>query len=223
MIADESVDVVVSNCVLNLVRPEHKSQLFGEMVRVLRNGGRAVISDIVSDEDVPDHLQRDPTLWSGCISGAFREDLFLEAFVAAGFHGVEVLKLDARPWRTVEGIEFRSMTVSACKGKIGPCREHNQAVVYKGPFSAVHDDDGHRYPRGARVAVCQKTFRLLQREPYVGQFIHIDPEKPIAESDARPFDCSRDTLRHPRETKGAECRAADSGNSESCAPDGGCC
>src|SRR6059036_1793705 len=70
LIASDSIDVVVSNCVLNLVEPKSKRPLFEEIFRVLRKGGRAVISDIVSDEPVPDHLQNDPKLWSGCISGA---------------------------------------------------------------------------------------------------------------------------------------------------------
>ncbi|MGI9591723.1 MAG: methyltransferase domain-containing protein [Myxococcota bacterium] len=72
-VADESVDLVVSNCVLNLVRPEDKSQLIGEIFRVLRRGGRIAISDIVSDEVVPETLRDDPELWSGCVSGAFHE------------------------------------------------------------------------------------------------------------------------------------------------------
>jgi hypothetical protein len=59
-----------------------------EIFRVLRNGGRAVISDIVSDEPVPEELQNDPELWSGCISGALTEERFLQAFVDAGFYGV---------------------------------------------------------------------------------------------------------------------------------------
>ena len=92
MIADNSVDCVVSNCVLNLVRPQDRTQLISEVFRVLKNGGRAAISDIVCDEDVPEHLQADPTLWSGCISGAFREDKFLQAFEEAGFHGIELVK-----------------------------------------------------------------------------------------------------------------------------------
>ena len=53
LVATDSVDVVVSNCVLNLVEPKSKRQLFEEIFRVLKKGGRAVISDIVSDEDVP--------------------------------------------------------------------------------------------------------------------------------------------------------------------------
>ena len=84
MVASDSVDVVVSNCVLNLVAPAARRQLFSEVFRVLRSGGRAVISDIVSDEPVPVHLQNDPQLWSGCISGAFQQAAFLDAFAEAG-------------------------------------------------------------------------------------------------------------------------------------------
>lgn len=113
VVPDASIDVVVSNCVLNLVRAEDKRALFDEIRRVLRPGGRAVISDIVSDRDVPRALTEDPDLWSGCISGAFREDLFLDAFRTAGFEDVELLTRGETPWRVVEGIEFRSVTVRA--------------------------------------------------------------------------------------------------------------
>ncbi len=114
-IADASIDVVVSNCVLNLVEQRAKQKLFTELYRVLKKAGRAVISDIVSDRDVPEELQNDSELWSGCISGAFREDLFLKAFKDAGFRSVQLLQRDAEPWQTVNGIEFRSVTVEARK------------------------------------------------------------------------------------------------------------
>ena len=120
LIADGCVDVVVSNCVLNLVQDADKRQLFGEIFRVLRRGGRTVISDIVADEAVPAHLKADPELWSGCVSGAMQEKEFIAAFEEAGFSGVVVLKRDEQPWRTVEGIAFRSMTVVAHKGEPGP-------------------------------------------------------------------------------------------------------
>ncbi|PYI46340.1 MAG: methyltransferase, partial [Verrucomicrobia bacterium] len=84
LIATDSIDVVVSSCVLNLVEPRSKPQLFDEIFRVLKKGGRAVISDIVSDEVVPEELQNDPELWSGCISGALTEEGFLVAFEKAG-------------------------------------------------------------------------------------------------------------------------------------------
>lgn len=222
LVADGSVDVVVSNCVLNLVAPAEKEQLFREIFRVLRRHGRAVISDIVADEPVPAHLAADPELWTGCISGAMTEDGFLAAFEAAGFHGVRVLSRQAEPWRTVEGVEFRSLTVEAFKGKQGPCVEHNQAVIYRGPFKEVLDDDGHRMERGKRYAVCAKTFELYQREPYRGMFDPVEPRVAVDPAAARPFDCARTALRHPRETKGTDYRATTEAAAPCCGPDG-CC
>ncbi len=119
LIASDSIDVVVSNCVLNLVEPRSKRRLFDEIFRVLKKGGRAVICDIVSDEEVPEEMQQDPELWSGCISGALTEEGLMVAFEKAGFYGIQILKRDGRPWRTVQGIEFRSVTVEAFKGKQG--------------------------------------------------------------------------------------------------------
>jgi len=204
LILSESIDVVVSNCVLNLVESRAKKQLFSEIFRVLRMGGRAVISDIVADEEVPEHLQADPTLWSGCISGAYTEDGFLRAFEDAGFFGIRLVKRDESPWQTVEGIEFRSVTVEAFKGKQIPCFERNQAVIYKGPFKKVLDDDGHAMERGKRHAVCDKTFNLYRKAPYADHFEFVEPLISIPPEEARPFDCSRTAPRHPRETKGLD-------------------
>ncbi len=223
LVADGSVDCVLSNCVLNLVRPTDRGELFAEMFRVLRRGGRVAVSDIVADEDVPEHLRSDPEQWSGCISGAYREDAFLRAFEAAGFHGIELVKREREPWRTVEGIEFRSVTVVAHKGKQGPCLERNQAVVYRGPFRKVEDDDGHAFPRGERIAVCDKTFHLLQRAPYVGSFEPIEPREPIPIDEARPFDCRRSARRHPREMKGTNYTPTTDPAPAICGPDGACC
>ena len=116
MIANSSVDCVLSNCVLNLVRPSDRRDLFAELFRVLKPHGRAAISDIVSSDDVPEALQRDPELWSGCVSGAYREDRFSRAFQDAGFGNVQIVQRQAQPWQTVAGIEFRSVTVLAHKG-----------------------------------------------------------------------------------------------------------
>ncbi len=204
LVADDSVDVVVSNCVLNLVATSEKRRMFLEIHRTLRRGGRAVISDIVCDEPVPEELQRDPDLWTGCISGAMTEDGFLAAFEDAGFYGIRILERQGSPWRTVEGIEFRSLTVEAFKGKEGPCFERQQSVVYRGPFKEVLDDDDHRMERGKRYAVCDKTYQLYRQEPYAQYFELVEPRQPISLEEAAPFDCSRTPIRHPRETKGME-------------------
>jgi SAM-dependent methyltransferase len=224
LVEDDSVDVILSNCVLNLVKPEFKEQMFAEMFRVLKKGGRVAISDIVSDEDVPVHLQNNAELWSGCISGAFREDLFLEAFENAGFYGMEIVSRDEKPWRVVEGIEFRSVTLTAYKGKQGACFERNQAVIYKGPWKKVFDDDGHALERGARMAVCDKTFQIYSKEPYASQIIAVEPLENIALEDAKEFDCRRTAKRSPRETKGLDYDLTDlSGAEECCAPGENCC
>ncbi len=224
LVATDTIDVVVSNCVLNLVETHLKRQLFEEIFRVLKKGGRAVISDIVSDEEIPLHLQNDPHLWSGCISGAYTEDGFLQAFAEAGFHGIEILKRDDSPWQTVEGIEFRSVTIQAWKGKQGPCFERNQAVIYKGPFSKVLDDDGHAMERGKRYAVCAKTFDLYQKPPYSEHFSFIEPLQPIPLDEAKPFECIGTRERHPKETKGHDYNVTT--DSSSCCEgedESGCC
>src|SRR5215831_14208485 len=222
LIASDSIDVVVSNCVLNLVESKSKRQLFDEIFRVLKKGGRAVISDIASDEEVPEEMQSDPELWSGCISGALTEKGFLEAFEHAGFYGIQILKRDVAAWRTVQGIEFRSVTVEAFKGKEGACFERNQAVVYRGPFKEVLDDDKHRMERGKRYAVCDKTYNLYKKSPYREFFEFVDPIADIPLAEAKPFDCSRTSLRHPKETKGQDYNTTTEANSK-CCDGGGCC
>jgi len=221
LIASDSIDAVVSNCVLNLVEPKSKRRLFEEIFRVLKKGGRAVISDIVSDEEVPEEMQSDPELWSGCISGALTEQEFLGAFENAGFYGIQILKCDRDPWRTVQGIEFRSVTIEAFKGKQGECFERNQAVIYRGPFKEVLDDDNHRMERGKRYAVCDKTYNLYKKPPYREQFEFVDPILEVPLNQAKPFDCSRTSLRHPKETKGHDYNATTEANSKCC--DGGSC
>ena len=162
-------------------------------------------------------MKSDPELWSGCLSGAMEESEFLQAFVDAGFYGVELTKRDREPWRTVEGIEFRSVTVTAWKGKEGACWEHDEAVIYRGPFREVSDDDGHVFGRGERVAVCRKTFQILGREPYAGHFEPVEPLEPV--TDPQPFDGAGVALRHPRQTKGQD---YDATTEASCGPEG-CC
>lgn len=221
LVASETVDLVVSNCVLNLVEPKSKRQLFDEIFRVLKKGGRAVISDIVSDEEVPEHLQEDAELWSGCISGALTEEGFLQAFSDAGFYGIQILKRDEKPWQTVEGIEFRSVTIEAFKGKQGPCFERNQAVIYRGPFREVLDDDNHRMERGLRYAVCDKTYNLYREAPYRDCFEFVEPLEDIPLAEAKPFDCSHTARRHPKETKGQDYKATT--EASSCCDGGSCC
>ncbi len=175
LIADGSVDLVISNCVLNLVASADKPGLFAEIARVLKPGGRIAISDIVADTEPPAALQDDPALWSGCIAGALTEQAFLQSLAKAGLAGVEIAVWNVAPWRTLAGVEFRSVTVTASKPLNGPCVDDGHAVIYRGPFREVHDDAGHVYPRGARIAVCGRSYREILQGPLARHFICLAP------------------------------------------------
>lgn len=175
LVADASVDLVISNCVLNLVDTGDREQLISEVFRVLKPGGRVAISDIVCDSEVPESLQADPELWSGCISGAYQERAFLDAFAAAGFSAVRYDKWDPEPWRVVDGIEFRSVTLTA--DKPAPARAGSNAdvtLIYRGPYAEVVDELGHRYLRGERYRVEAAQARRLLTGALESDFIVLE-------------------------------------------------
>ena len=102
LIADKSVDIILSNCVLNLVSPESRSNLLRNIKRVLNDHGRIAISDIVSNKKVPLRLQNDHDLWTGCISGAWYEPDFISDFKELGFKNLEFAERSAEPWKVIE-------------------------------------------------------------------------------------------------------------------------
>jgi hypothetical protein len=181
---------------------------------VLKVGGRIAISDIVSDEEVPDELKSDPELWSGCVSGAFQELELLRALEAAGFRGIAIDKWEAEPFAVVEGIEFRSVTITAHKAEVGPSRDANQALIYRGPWKAVEDEEGNRFVRGERTAVCAQYFQILSGTPYADEFVPIRPRDSVPESEQPRFQGIGP--RGPRETKGAGYRATRKPGGQGC-------
>ena len=86
-LADASVDVVISNCVINL--SADKAAVFREAARVLRPGGRFAVSDIVADPDMDEETRRDMAEWTGCIAGALTQEEFRRELEAAGFEKIE--------------------------------------------------------------------------------------------------------------------------------------
>ncbi|MHA2226958.1 MAG: arsenite methyltransferase [Candidatus Hodarchaeales archaeon] len=89
-VADNSVDVIISNCVINLV-PD-KSKVFAEAFRVLKPGGRIMISDIVLLKKLPDHLAKSVEAYTGCVSGAVSKEKYLNIIKNAGFSKVDIVK-----------------------------------------------------------------------------------------------------------------------------------
>ncbi|MCJ7662037.1 MAG: arsenite methyltransferase [Anaerolineales bacterium] len=87
-VADETVDVVISNCVINL-SPD-KPQVFREAFRVLNPGGKLSVSDIVTDGPLPKEIKRSMSAWAGCVAGALDADEYIAAIEAAGFTDIEI-------------------------------------------------------------------------------------------------------------------------------------
>lgn len=112
-VESETVDLVTSNCVVNLSYDKRK--VFSEIYRILKNGGRFVISDIVSEKKVPVGMKNNKKLWGECISGALTEDEFLTIAAENGFYELEIMK--SFLYREIEGIKFHSITVCGYKLK----------------------------------------------------------------------------------------------------------
>ena len=117
---DRSVDVVISNCVINL--SADKGQVLREAFRVLKPGGRLAVSDVVTRGDVPAEVRENMLLWVGCIAGALQDSEYIGKLAAAGFESIEVEPTrvysieDARTFLSGQGIDVDAMA-SAVEGK----------------------------------------------------------------------------------------------------------
>ncbi len=169
---DKSVDVVTSNCVVNL-SPD-KPRVFEETWRVLKDHGRFIFSDIVTEVAVPPHLKVNPELWGECLVGALTEAELMAGLERAGFYGLTVLRKTY--WKEVEGYRFYSVTVRAYKyEKTAGCVFRGQRAVYLGPGKAFLDEEGHLFPRNEPVEVCTDTAAKLARDPYRTSFAILEP------------------------------------------------
>jgi len=156
-LASGSVDAVISNCVINL-SPE-KLRVFAEIRRVLKPGGRVVVSDIVSRQPLPPEIRFNPRLKGECIAGAMTEQKLISALRKLGFVGIEVLSKNE--WRTVDEIAFDTLTVRAYRpaagvaaGLIAPPRDGALEVVAS-PSPPRHAQD---------CMVCGAPLIYLDRE-----------------------------------------------------------
>jgi ubiquinone/menaquinone biosynthesis C-methylase UbiE len=99
---DDSIDVIISNCVINLA--SDKDAVLREAYRVLKPGGRLAVSDVVIRGDVPEAVRRSMELWVGCVAGALTEDAYASTLKAAGFNDVSV-----EPWRIYDVKDARAL------------------------------------------------------------------------------------------------------------------
>ncbi|MFQ5993240.1 MAG: methyltransferase domain-containing protein [Nitrospiraceae bacterium] len=177
----EVVDLIISNCVINLAPDKRK--VFKEMFRVIKPGGRFTISDIVSDQPVPNYLVHDTEKWGDCLSGALQVGEYVQGMREAGFEGIHQVQFI--PWRVIDGIHFLSITLTGFKP--AGVLETNGArfATLLGPFSEVTDELGQTYRRGIPQAVGAATAQLLHTAPFQAFFLLSDTPVSLHASDPR--------------------------------------
>ena len=187
-IEDMSVDLVTSNCVINL--STKKGDVFKEIHRILKNEGRFLIADIISEAEVPQEMRNNKELWGECISGALTLQEFLNFARDNQFNGLHIQK--DYLWKEVAGIKFYSYTIEGSKfsSRENPCDSNSVFATYAGPFDTVVFQ-GTKFQLGVTVEIDRNTAAMMSSHSYSGQFIITDPEieKPT-ESNSETSCCS---------------------------------
>ncbi len=169
-VADAAVDVVAQNCLFNIFEPEDLSRALAEVFRVLKPGGRLIMSDPIATRPIPAPLQQDDRLRAMCLSGALTYSNYIQRIVQAGFGQVEVRA--RRPYRLLDrqsyGLEahllLESLDTVSFKVEMpedGPCIFTGKTAIYAGPEAAIDDGAGHLLQRGVPASVCDKTAAKL--------------------------------------------------------------
>ena len=180
-VADNLIDLIISNCVINLAPDKRK--VFREMFRVTKPGGRFTISDIVSDQQVPQYLVHDAQRWGDCLSGALTLADYVAGMGEAGFLGIHLVSFS--PWQVIDGIHFSSVTLTGYKLAAPPTTQTNSYATLRGPFSRVVDECGISYQRGVSQPIGPETALLLSQPPFVQNFVLSHEPILFERSDAR--------------------------------------
>ncbi len=149
---DQTADVVLSNCVMNL--SAHKRRAFAEIYRVLKAGGRLVISDVVCEQEPSASLRNDDLLRGECIAGALTQKDLVGILEEAGFIAIRLIK--RFPYRVVQGHPFFSLTFEAFK----PNPTQAVTVLYRGPYASVVTDEGQQLVPGQIARIDQQVAAL---------------------------------------------------------------
>jgi len=160
---DGVADVVISNCVINL-SPD-KRMTYQEIFRILRPGGRVVVSDIVTDTAIPPGIRNNIRYRGECLGGAMQQEELVAMMEAAGFTSIRLLK--RFPYRQVEGMDFFSLTYQAERPPFSAKAKGKVDVVYRGPFGAVHTASGILLVKGRRTSLPAAEVALLDDSVFV--------------------------------------------------------
>lgn len=206
-IEDQSVDVVVSNCVINL--SPFKDQVFKEIFRVLKPGGELYFSDIFSSRRLPEEMANDKVLLGECLGGAMYTEDFRRIMFKNGvfdFRTMNNSKLTMFNKEIAAKIgltEFYSITVRAFKIDLEDrCEDYGQVATYKGGIPHSENvftlDDHHVFEKGRPMLVCRNTADMLQKSRF-GEYFKVEGDTqthfglfdcaPTTSSDSAPGSC----------------------------------
>lgn len=178
-ITDNSVDLVISNCVVNL--SPAKKKVFSEIFRVLKTGGELYFSDVFSLRRIPEELVKDPVLVGECLAGALYIEDFRRILAKAGCLDYRIVSDreleigDAEIEKKIGMIPFRSMTIRAFKASLEDrCEDFGQVAYYKGtipdsPHSFILDNH-HKFITGKPLLVCGNTAAMLSESRFSAHF-----------------------------------------------------
>lgn len=178
-LAPASFDVIVSNCVINLV--DDKAAVFSAARALLKPGGELYFSDVYADRRVPTELRNDPVLHGECLAGALYWNDFLRAAKAAGFADPRLVSdrplglTDPAVKAAVGAVRFFSATYRLFNMDLeSACEDYGQAVRYLGGVLGMESvfvlDKHHEIERGRMFAVCGNTFRMLAKSRFAPFF-----------------------------------------------------
>ena len=178
-IADNSIDVVVSNCVVNL-SPD-KPQVLAEILRVLKPGGELYFSDVYADRRIPEALKIEPVLLGECLGGALYWEDFRRIMQDLGCPDIRIIQEspialeDVDVMAKIGMVTFKSITTRIFKMPLEDrCEDFGQIAVYKGSITehphAFDLDDHHHFETGKPLRVCGNTYDMLNASRYVEHF-----------------------------------------------------
>lgn len=170
---DNSVDVMAQNCLFNIFEPTDLARALKEAYRVIKPGGRLVMSDPIATRTIPAHLQQDERLRALCLSGALTYGEYVRALTDTGFGQVEIRA--RRPYRLLgketykldQPLLLESLDSVSFKVPIpvdGACVFTGKTAIYAGDKDYLDDNAGHIMQPGVPLAVCDKTANNLARK-----------------------------------------------------------